>query len=266
MNLTFRPETPADYHAVDNLTREAFWRLSDPGQQITDVHLLVYRLRLAPSFIPELSLIAERDGVMAGHILYTKTKIVDDQGTEHAMVKFGPLSVLPAYQNQGIGKALMRRSFDVAKKLGYRAVFIFGHPDYYPRVGFRRAAEFGVTTSDGSSFDAFMAYPLYDGALDGITGKFYYDPVYDQLTEKDALEFDKRFLPKERYIPKPIGLLLERLEPAARAAIEAKKVQSLESMNNYSEREITALPGIDGRALDTIYSVMKEHDWAWGTR
>jgi len=266
VNLTFRPETPDDYYAVENLTREAFWRYGDPSQLINDVHLLAHRLRFSPSFIPELSLIAEAGGVMAGHILYSKTKIVDEHGVEHGMVKFGPLSVLPEYQGRGVGKALMRHSFEVAKGLGYRAVLIFGHPDYYPRVGFQRAAEFGVTTSDGSSFDAFMAYPLYDGALDGISGKYYYDPIFDQLTQEDALEFDKRFPPKERYVPKPICLLLDRLEPEARAAIEGLNVQSLESLGEYSERKITSLPGIDAQAIDTIYAVMKEQGRAWGTR
>ena len=47
-----------------------------------------------------------------------------------------------------------------AKRLGYRAIVFFGHPDYYPRVGFRRAEEFGITTASGKNIDALMAMPL----------------------------------------------------------------------------------------------------------
>ena len=78
----------------------------------------------------------------------------------------------------------MLRTFDEARKLGYRAIVIFGHPDYYPRMGFRRAAEFGITTADGSSFDAFMALPLYEGALDEIRDVFSSTRSLKALTKK----------------------------------------------------------------------------------
>ena len=192
MNWTLRLEVPGDYYTVEGLTREAFWRFR--GERlICDEHLLVHKLRSSGAFVPELDYIAETGGKIIGHIIYTKSWIESEDGKKHETLTFGPLSILPDYQNKGIGKALMLHSFAEAKKLGYRAVIIFGHPDYYPRVGFKRAAEFGLTTPDGSVFDAFMVYPLYDGALEGISGKFYTDPVYEQLTGEETLEFDKRF-------------------------------------------------------------------------
>ena len=265
-SLIIRQEHPDDYYAVEELTRDAFWSTFGLSEdiQICDEHLLVHRLRKSSAFVPELDLVAEAGGKILGHIIYTISKIINDTGKTYDMLTFGPLSVHPDYQDKGIGKALMRHSFTIAKDLGYRAVIIFGHPDYYPLVGFRRAAEFGITTSDGKTFDPFMVYPLFEGALDGIQGKYYLDPVYDSLTQKDALEFDKKFPKKERHIPTPIDVLLNRLEPAAKEAIRALNLHSLAMMQTKSLLEISSLDGIDPTAIETIYAVMKEQSLPWG--
>jgi predicted N-acetyltransferase YhbS len=193
MNIFFRAETPADHYTIEALTREAFWSSVEPGNTICNEHLLVYRLRDVPTYVPELNWIAEADGVIAGHIIYTRSKVVHPTGHEWEVLTFGPLSILPAYQRKGIGQALMRHSFEVARHLGFRAVVIYGHESYYPRVGFRPAREYGIVTPKGETEGWFMALPLYDGALDGVTGRHWYDPVYDTLTDQDTLAFDKRF-------------------------------------------------------------------------
>ena len=265
MNIRIRLETPADHYAVEELTREAFWKIHwGDGQQICDEHLLVHKLRKSPFFVPELNFVAEIGGKLVGHIIYSKSRIETDLGEVYETLTFGPISVLPEHQNMGIGKKLMRHTFEEAKRLGYRAVIIFGHPDYYPRVGFRRAAEYGITTSDGRTFDPFMAYPLYDGALDGIHGRYYIDPVYDSLTQEDTLEFDKKFPPKERHIHQPIDVLLDRLEPNAAKAIQGLDCKSLTFMKTKSEREIRSLPDVDDKAVETIRAVMLEHGMRWG--
>jgi predicted N-acetyltransferase YhbS len=266
MDLHIRLETPADYYAVEELTREAFWAFWEPSRKICDEHLLVQRLRSAPSFVPELDFVAELDGRIVGHIIYSKSKIVDDAGKGHETLTFGPLSVLPEHQSKGIGSALMRHSFEKAKHLGFRAVIIFGHPDYYPRVGFRRAAEFGLTTKDGDVFDPLMVYPLYDGALNGIHGRYYIDPVYDNLTEEDVLEFDKRFQPKEQFVPTPISVLLDHLKPDAQKAMMSIDCPSLEMMTSKSEKEIASLSGITGQSIEIIRSVLLEHGIRWGEK
>jgi len=264
MQLTFRLETPADYHAVEEITREAFWQFWGDDRKICDEHLLVNKLRSVDAFVPELDYIAELNGKIVGHIIYSKSRIESDDGKKHEMLTFGPLTVLPDYQNKGIGKALMQITFAEAKRLGYRAVVIFGNPDYYPRVGFKRAAEYGITTPDGSTFDALMVYTLYDGTLDGTHGKYYIDPIYDQLTEKEAFEFDKRFPSKKAHIPVPLDILLERLEPDAAEAIQGLDIHSLDILKSRSEREISSLPGMDTKAIETVRKVMKEYKYPWG--
>ena len=263
--LHLRIEKPEDYFEVEAITREAHW-YGNWGMepQITDTHLLVHRLRLCPSYIPELHYIAELDGKPVGHIMYCISKIVDEADKAHEALTFGPLSVLPGHQSQGIGKALMQYTFSEAKDQGYRAVLIFGHPDYYPRVGFRRAAEFGITDSGGNSYDPFMAYPLYDGALDGIKGRFFIDPAYNDLAEDDIIAFDKKFPPKDMHIPISINALIDRLTPPAKTAFEGLKGKSLMIMQTKSQREISAMDGIDAEAIETIRTVMREHGHTWG--
>ena len=264
MTINIRPETPADYYAVEELTREAFWAFWENDRQICDEHLLTHKLRQSKDFVPELDCVAIVDDKPVGHIIYSKSRIEDDAGKSHDMLTFGPLAVLPDYQNMGIGKALMLHTFGIAQRLGFRAVLIFGHPDYYPRAGFRRASEFGITTPDGEVFDAFMAYQLYDGALDGISGRYFICDEYWELSQEDVLEFDKRFPSKERYVPIPISVLYDRLMPKAKAALQTLNFMSLKTMTSKSESEISALDGVDNVALTTIRSVMRENGLRWG--
>jgi len=266
-NIHIRRECANDYYAVEELNREAFWsRVWGDRQEICDEHLLVHKLRDVASFIPELDLVAEIDGKIVGHIMYSKSKVIDENGKEHEMLTFGPLAVLPEFQGYGIGKKLMLHSFEEARRLGFRAIIIFGHPDYYPRVGFRRAEEFGITTSDGKTFDPFMALELYPGALDGVRGKYYIDPVYEHMTQEEALEFDKRFPLKEAFKPVPIELLLNRLKPEAKEALESLNIKSLQAVTTKSERVLRALPGICDEAIEAIRAVMKDNGWSWGER
>jgi len=263
--LHLRTERPDEHFAVESITREAHWYGNwEMTPQITDTHLLVNRLRECPSFVPKLHFVAELDGKLVGHIMYCTSKIVDDTGKTYETLTFGPLSTLPEYQNQGIGKALMRYTFGEAKSLGYRAILIFGHPDYYPRVGFQPASEFGIRDSDGNSYDPFMAYPLYEGALDGISGKYYIDPAYENLAQEDVDAFDKKFPPKKMHIPISINVLLDRLTPSAQKALEGIKGKSLMIMQTKSEREISSMNGIDSDTIDIIRAVMGAHGFSWG--
>lgn len=260
MNITLRLEQPDDYRTVEELTREAFWGLNHPD---CDEHFLAHRLRKSPGFVPELDYVAEADGKLVGNIMYSKGKVVDDSGNEYETLNFGPLSVLPAYQNSGIGKVLISHTIVEARRLGYRAILFFGHPDYYPRLGFRRASEFGITTSSGKSFDAFMAMELYGGALNGISGRYYEDPAFD-IAETEAKEYDKSFPPKDRVALKPIEILLDRLDPMARDAIQGMNLTYLCRIRNRSQCELSALPGVDQNAIDTIRITMLEHGYRWG--
>jgi predicted N-acetyltransferase YhbS len=135
--------------------------------------------------VPELDYVAELNGVVIGNIMYTRSKVTGEN-KEWETLTFGPVSVLPKHQRDGVGSALIRKTLEAARELGYRAVLIFGHEDYYPRIGFKPASEYGITTADGKNFPAFMALPLYDGALDSVHGRLICDEVYNTLDKAES--------------------------------------------------------------------------------
>lgn len=197
MDISIRLETVNDHRVVEDLTRQAFWDLFKPG---CDEHLLVYKLRQVPAFVKELSFVAcDRDQII-GNIMYSRARVVSVANEVFEVLCMGPLGVLPSYQKKGVGAMLMRHSAERAQQLGHKAVVIFGHPDYYHRFGFRDARDFGIQTSMGENMDAFMALPLYDGALVGITGRFYEDEVFHHLPADELDAFDASFPYKEKHV------------------------------------------------------------------
>jgi predicted N-acetyltransferase YhbS len=257
LDINLRLERTEDHRPVEELTREAFWGMNHPS---CDEHLLVHKLRKIPAFVPELDFVAEVDGMMVGNIMYSRAKVVDETGAEHEVLTFGPISVLPEYQGKGIGKALLEHTIAEARRLGYGAIVFYGHPDYYPRVGFRRAEESNITTASGKNVDALMAMPLYDGALDGISGRFYEDPVF-RIDPKEAEEFDKLFPPKKLRVMEPIDVLLEKLAAPAQNAFRERGVKELAALTRYSGREIASWPGIDETAKAVINETLVKYGY-----
>ena len=249
MDFSLRLEQPEEYRAVEELTREAFWGQFGPD---CDEHLLVHKLRKAPAFIPDLSYVAQTSqGELIGHIVFSKAKVVGQDGTTHEVLTFGPLSVLPAYWGKGIGRMLMEHTFAKAKQLDYRAIIIIGHADYYPRFGFVPAREYGIENKAGMDADAFMALPLYEGALEGISGTFIEDPVYEMNTQEKE-EFDKQFPYKEkRGMPLVKDALKGQLSSTALVSLQEKGVKTLADIKRFSEREIQLLDGLDDGSLAT---------------
>jgi len=194
MNITIRPETEADYYETENETREAFWDLFRPG---CAEHLLLHQLRQSPAFIPELDYVACDGAKIVGNIVYSKA-VVKNDASEKTVLCMGPLSVLPEYQNRGVGSMLMAATIEKAKELGYPAVVIFGHPDYYHRFGYENAEKYNIQTAEGKNFEAFMVLPLDKEALKDIRGRFHEDSAFN--LDNDALEeFDRNFPPKEKH-------------------------------------------------------------------
>jgi predicted N-acetyltransferase YhbS len=190
-NISIRLEHPTDYAEVERLTLAAFETFEAEGvpkREIPNEHYLVHLLRDDPAFVPELDFVAELDSELVGNIMYSKCDIhrSDDSVTE-ALV-FGPVSVLPEYQRQGIGARLVEHSLARAREFGYGAVIITGHVAYYPKFGFVPARRFGLTMPDGSAFDAFMALELREGYLGNAGGIWKCCAAFD-IVEKDEEAF-----------------------------------------------------------------------------
>lgn len=167
MDIIIRPETERDYLEAEHVAREAFWNLYVPG---CDEHYLIHQMRKSPDYLEDLSFVAEKDGEIIGGIYYTKSYILDAQGQWHDTLTFGPICVLPRFQRQGIGKALIEHTRKKATSKGHRAVIIYGYPNNYCASGFLNSKKFGITNPDGEYPYSLLALELYPGALSGISG------------------------------------------------------------------------------------------------
>src|SRR6478735_1441522 len=125
MNILVRPETSADHDAIRHVNRLAF------GQG--DEARLVDALRDGGSV--RVSLVAEAEGQVVGHVLFSDLPILTDGGTVPAL-SLAPMAVLPECQRRGIGSALVREGLAVCRGAGHRIVVVLGHPDFYHRFGF----------------------------------------------------------------------------------------------------------------------------------
>jgi predicted N-acetyltransferase YhbS len=195
MDVLLRLEEEKDYRAVENLTREAFWNVYKPG---ASEHLILRNMRNSDVFVRELDFIAIFDHAIAGNIVYAKTKVIHTT-REHEVLTFGPLSVLPKYQKNGIGRALIEHTIAKSKEAGFEAIIIYGNPVYYGRFGFVNSKEYGITDTQGNYHDALLALELLPGALKNISGKFFEGEVYD-VSEEELEQFEKNFPYKEKLV------------------------------------------------------------------
>lgn len=169
MSLLVRQEQPADYDVVYQVVRAAFATAEQSDGNEQD---LIVALRNSGAFVPGLSLVAECDGVIVGHILFTRVSV----GREVELA-LAPLSVLPAYQGRGIGQALMARGHEAARRLGYDYSVVLGHPRYYPKAGYVPASEYGIKAPFDVPNESFMALKLNPDAAN-LDGSVEYDPAF----------------------------------------------------------------------------------------
>lgn len=196
MNIVIRHESENEYKLVEEITRDAFWNLYFPG---CDEHFVVKKIRDHKDFIPELSFVIELDGRLVGSIFYTHSKVVSADGTEYRTISFGPVCIHPDVHRIGLGRKLITYSIEEAKRLGYSAIMILGYPFHYQTYGFLGAKKYNVSMMDGKYYVGLMMLPLYEGALDGISGKAVFSDVFE--VDKDELEeYDNTFLPKEKAV------------------------------------------------------------------
>ena len=170
MEIHIRQEKPADYSLVNQLIWLAFRDMAESDQT---EHLLVDRLRKSDAFIPELSIVAEMDGKIVGHILLTKIHIQNEQQHFESLA-LAPVSVLPEFQNKGIGSKLIVQAHKVARELGYKSIVLLGHEAYYPRFGYQRARKYGIQLPFEAPDENCMVIELVEDGLKGVSGMVVY--------------------------------------------------------------------------------------------
>lgn len=178
--MLIRRERPEDVVAIRAVTAAAFAEAGhaappvDPDGAPGEATLIGW-LREDVGWIPELSMVAEVDGAVVGHVVCTRGSLA---GTP--ALGLGPVSVAPAHQGRGVGAALMHAVLGAADAMGETAVVLLGEPAYYARFGFVAASTLGIDPPDPSWGDHFQARPLtaYDAS---VRGTFTYAGPFTRL-------------------------------------------------------------------------------------
>ncbi len=166
--MIIRREEPQDVAAIRQVNEQAFGGSGEAN--VIDA----LRNRGAAT----LSLVAVIDDRVVGHLFFSSATI-ESAGHTWPALGLAPLSVLPEYQHQGIGTALMKAGLAECARLGYERVIVLGHPNYYPRFGFMRASQYGIRCEWEAPDEAFMVLELQRGALDGVSGLAKYQPEWN---------------------------------------------------------------------------------------
>ncbi len=164
--MIIRRETPEEFSQIYDLVKIAFQTAKVSNGKEQD---FVNHLRSSGNYIPELALVADENGKLIGHIMLTKTFIVNS-GNKFGTLLLAPISVALDYRNKGVGSNLIKESFKLAKDMGYTSVFLVGDPAYYHRFGFKASVNFGIKNINNIPDEYVMACELVPDALHGISG------------------------------------------------------------------------------------------------
>jgi putative acetyltransferase len=168
--IIIRDEEPGDIKSIFEVNSRAF-------ETDTEARLVN---TLRGEGVRMISLVAEMGGMVAGHILFTPV-ITENQGTSIAAGGLGPMAVLPEYQRSGLGSILISAGLGACRTIGWKAVFVLGHPEYYPKFGFVPTASFGLRYKRAEFDPFFFVKELELGALAGISGMVNYHPAFDNV-------------------------------------------------------------------------------------
>ncbi|HSK71181.1 MAG TPA: N-acetyltransferase [Pyrinomonadaceae bacterium] len=150
------------------------YRVNSLAFEQEDEAKLVEKLRKNP----HISLVAEADGKIVGHIFFSPMTL-GNETTD--FIALGPMAVSPEFQNQGIGSKLVREGLKVCAHEGFTAVFVLGHPNFYPRFGFETAKSKGFMCEWDVPEEVFMVRELKKGALKDKKGLVKYQPEFGEL-------------------------------------------------------------------------------------
>ncbi len=172
--LLIRQEKKSEHRETVEVIRKAFEKeeYSDKTE-----HVLVQNLRRCSAFVPELSIVAVAKKRIVGHILFTRISIGVNESSDEWLA-LAPVSVLPEVQNQGIGGLLIEYGHKRAIDLGFKAIHVIGHENYYPRFGYEMASKHDISPSFEVPEANNMIIELMPGSLDGVNGEIKYAPPF----------------------------------------------------------------------------------------
>jgi putative acetyltransferase len=155
--MMIRQETQADIEVITEITKLAFE--NHPFSQNTE-QFIIHALRTANAMT--VSLVAEIDGTVVGHIAFSPVTLTDGSENWYGL---GPISVRPAYQKQGVGSSLVNEGLRLLKDAGAEGCVVVGEPNYYERFGFKSPDGLG---HEGVPQENFLALPFGGQIPQGI--------------------------------------------------------------------------------------------------
>ncbi len=168
--MNIRKEIDSDIEKIWKVNTEAF-------ETEAEAHLVN---ALRSSGIPYISLVAEEDEEIVGHILFTPVELIGDNSGIKLM-GLAPMAVLPGLQKKGIGSQLVKAGLEHCLTQGYDAVVVLGHPEYYPRFGFLPSVKYGINSEYEVPDEAFMIIELKMGVLNGKEGTIKYNVAFGSV-------------------------------------------------------------------------------------
>ena len=154
---------------------EQIWKVNSEAFEGNTEANLVNTLR--SSGCEYVSLVAEMDGEIVGHVIFTPVELTGDEKTLR-MMGLGPMAVLSQYQNQGIGSELVKKGIERCKTTGIDAIVVLGHPGYYPKFGFVPSSNYGIKSEYEVPDEVFMIMELKSGSLNGHEGIVVYQDAF----------------------------------------------------------------------------------------
>jgi putative acetyltransferase len=169
MMTTIRAEQTGDAAAIYSLHCAAF--PTDAEARLVD--------RLRANDHARMSLVAEADGALVGHVLFSPVSIVGHPA-DGSGLGLAPVAVLPTHQRMGVGSNLIREGLAACRQAGYRFIVLLGHPAYYPRFGFQKASLAGLQNEYGAD-EEFMVLELQPGSLPVVGGLVKYGAEFAEF-------------------------------------------------------------------------------------
>ena len=184
-DISIRPETEKDYDEINELVIRSFSEGTNYSDGTGEV-ALIREIRAGRYYIPELTFVAEIDGKIVGHFMFSHFPLsqsaevadYDRSIINTATVMLAPVSVHADYLRQGIGTAMIRMGIDKVKEKGYKGIQVEGDPAFYNTLGFEISSKYKIYPTSGHPMqypECMMYQETYLGSLDGISGYVIYD-------------------------------------------------------------------------------------------
>ncbi len=181
-DITIRPENPNEFALIDQLVRRTFAEHTGYSDGEGEV-ALVHEIREKPYYLPQLSFVAELDGEIVGHFMFSRFPLspAPNGGYDPAhcqLLMLAPVSVHADHVNKGIGETMLRLGIEKAKAFGAKGLSVEGDFHFYNRLGFVTSADYGIRATGGFPLEeprCMMVMETSPGSLAGLNGYIVYD-------------------------------------------------------------------------------------------